>query len=664
MRFILAVFRLCFAFGLFLFFSSWVELTCIDEDSVVLKFIEGEDLILPPVPFNHLFVHPNRVVYQKSDEENCPPRRVFFVNCTRHFFFLTVGHLQYLCKEIVKERNQSSDIMEIIDSKLRSLSCEATEETIKQMLIRFCDDSYLMGSIFSLSIPKISIYSCPSSKNLSYLDALSIWNNVIRYVAPVATLDQIKLIRSDKQDSDNENMEGSFGVCNLCEIKDQSISISPPMKPLLFKEIKGEPYCRKKIGILKIAKLLSYKSKFAYFDLEEYFIFIKNNVDSSQCSKAEVLVISQDNGNTPIGYLLEYAKFGDLKRFLKNSDSIQPERYLYEELLSLARNIHKFREGIFHNDLKLQNIFVDEKEPNKDGQIYHKNGRKSYMFLVGDYGISVGLKRISYEDFENYDKKLDSTLKDIYFSTELISSSDWRCFGTILTEIGVHFAESKGDFRFLNIFCPLINGLTCSRRKSEWGFKELEFFFTELLGSDLENSFCFYATIISSEQDSVEFSYRDFYNYNNSVLSTFNSLSSQMKIISKKGTSTGFIFLGHDKILKITENSKNGNEEKCEEFQVSMPRLLKFKNEQLDLFFETTPTILELFDHCRNQYLVIQPDQKYCLKLLDERKCDCKTYKDISCNDLIQKLIEFVIEKNDDTLQFLQEIEPKNSGSI
>lgn len=137
------------------------------------------------------------------------------------------------------------------------------------------------------------------------------------------------------------------------------------------------------------------------------------------------LVRSHKKKDRKISYMvLEYAENGELFKYLKKSRGfpLNISKYYFKQILLGVSKIHS--DGIFHRDLKLENILLD----------------KDFKLKIADFGFAT-----------NKDKETKVLGTDFYMAPEMISRMEYTSSKCDVFSLGVIlFTFIKGNFPFKN----------------------------------------------------------------------------------------------------------------------------------------------------------------------------------------------------------------------
>ena len=500
-----------------------------------------------------------------------------------------------------------------------------------EMLCKFHMNFHTIKSLEQNSSLDLTAFQ---DEQMAILDAIVIWLDFVRLIHPVILYDSLEFTQPNYPQAEHNEMQGANGECRKVVIKCSRLISNTNLSNPLFKKIKRFP--------LFEHFLTTKDENLFFFNLDEFSIFQKGQVANiSQFSTMKCLVLDNNNKFCPIGYLTEYAAFGDLKQLIESGDMlIKIDKYFCEQLFQLAKSIHYLHENnIIHLDIKANNIFVSKNQNNDFSDSTGENsntsipdstsvnsdasGDNSYQLFLGDFGCASQLGRCDHigkaEDvyrYPLYPQEIFPGVSDYPIG----KYSDWYEFGTLLASIGKGFAKYQGNRLFIDLFSQMINGLTYDTPEIRWGWYNVEKFFKELMSVDLLNYVCvpiqFFNDSGILHQIFVKKS-DDFMETDKSNEQTGKLNLVTISTVCRNGYSQGYVFYPYLKEIEILLfDSRSMQHPITAKFVVQRPEIYKFTRNY------PVRISTELSGFMPKQYrvgdlLIFQPNQLYSLCFWD-----------------------------------------------
>ena len=406
-------------------------------DKILVQFHENEKVVLNVSKIKYFFMFPNNF-YCENVNVNDESLPLFFIESTRKDFFSLILSLLKTNEDVIRKSLQKilmlnpddNDIL-ILKKKLQESfpyanSIQDIEKEIVQAMTLF-DKKNLTRNLESdpKSLSKVNSNRDPIENSNENIDASTLkhflqnWKFKMRYIIPAIYLKNISFVSkqgkhasensncniylkcNDQNFSDNVKCIGSGWYGSCYEVAIQSNTKSSD-ENFVFKKVNGEFISLKEIAI------------FSHIPIEEQHGF---------CRPQSMAI--GDDGKCA-GYLMKYAKFGNLANFAANHQA-KDYKYFYNQLFNVAKAINVLHQkGISYNDVKLENIFVFKRD---DAEV-----ENNYYFQLGDFGTSY------IDSLCDYDKNRNDILQKEH-AEKIISDrivADWSCFAFFYQRLCAH----------------------------------------------------------------------------------------------------------------------------------------------------------------------------------------------------------------------------------
>ena len=469
-------------------------------DFVNLHFIDDVNLSFPASAVRDIFSLPadyhTSTMKSRSSQGLLLNMKTFLVRCRFKEFSLYLVSLYHLHIELGKIH---VNILQVTDFNYQEIYNESfTFFHGKKVYLRYfkrlypilqkCEQEQNLGNWLSAFVMKVK----PIDQNQFSFQIVGKWIRSFQYAVPIMFLEDLCFQTRNKNVGLTPNVlagkwrhrfnvgSGSYGTCYQVGIND-STDCSCSLERLILKVFKEK-----------------YTSKhFSKVNFREYFILQKGHfTDTRRYSTIFSIVVSSSQDYSPIGYLMEEFEFGDLTRFLPHNQDVLLSKYFMKELLEVARAIDALnKKGIFHLDIKANNIFVRRKET--------EDSCDNYELVIGDFGLSreIGESLMFSGDF--FKKRIYPPER--YQEKPLAPTSEWYQFGVLLNQIAALARNDQIMKQFLYQFSVLINCLTVLEPEERWRFTEVEIYFKYMLKNFSPNQIAIQFPIIHGERIPIWF---------------------------------------------------------------------------------------------------------------------------------------------------------------